>query len=287
MSIALVRDSLLSGAPPNNPYGIPNVCFEFSNLTKASFDVGAATDAGVAAVYCDWLQGLTAGFLAAFVDGFNAAVAGVAPRRAAAFEEARARGRQDGAEKRSRDEAAAEGRTGAMAAAAAEADAMTFLNGESGGDGEDGGGGGGGGEDGGGGGAGGGATRHHAAAMTLLARPADDETRRSRAEWRYDVSATPRMHVPDGSRMQYAPFAFDRARLREHSLCGPRDAATGAAVTTLGDRAVAGLCAPPYREGRTRVELPPPDDDGNVGLDSNEEGNGGFAQDGEALLGGA
>ena len=42
---------------------------------------------------------------------------------------------------------------------------------------------------------GGGGAGRHAAAMTLLARPADDETRRQRAEWRYDVSATPSMHA--------------------------------------------------------------------------------------------
>ena len=81
---------------PNNPYGIPNVCFEIKDITKEGRTTAFATDVGATALYCDFLRGLTAGFLDGVATGRQRStrsfLLGLNQTRGEAHERAAARG---------------------------------------------------------------------------------------------------------------------------------------------------------------------------------------------------
>lgn len=102
-SFALLRADLASGAPPNNAYGIPNVCFELSEIKSDALGTSEnastiAVEVGGLSVYCDFLRGLSAGFVDGFLRGVNASVEAFSSGYESHFATARAAGRQQGAD---------------------------------------------------------------------------------------------------------------------------------------------------------------------------------------------
>ena len=70
-STQLLRDDLASDEPPNNPYGIPNICFKLAEVPWQGESAAFASDLGSLSLYCDFLRGLSSGFLGGFIDGYN------------------------------------------------------------------------------------------------------------------------------------------------------------------------------------------------------------------------
>ena len=136
-SLKLLRDDLALGAPPNNPYGMPNVCFTLDAVAtqlRADGSADAKTDLGATTLYCDFLRGLSAGFIDGFVSGWNHSYNSYQPVFAAEWERGRTDGKQavqraepSAAERVRREEAAAARRMTAAREAALEADLLTFA----------------------------------------------------------------------------------------------------------------------------------------------------------------
>ena len=123
-SMQLLRDDLASDEPPNNPYGIPNICFKLADVPWRGEGAAFARDLGSLSLYCDFLRGLSSGFLGGFIDGYNRSTQSYRQGYVLSYGKARREGALQGEQARLAEAAAS---LSASEADQRESDLLTFA----------------------------------------------------------------------------------------------------------------------------------------------------------------